>query len=52
MPPAAGVHCRYLAEGVRTKLRWNLSVDDSELAGLKNAATSCPDQTVTHEPAP
>ncbi|MEU8851918.1 HNH endonuclease family protein [Streptomyces sp. NPDC048564] len=50
MPPAADVHCRYLAEWVGTKLRWALAVDDGELATLEGAASSCPEQTVTYEP--
>ncbi|MFF6979292.1 HNH endonuclease family protein [Streptomyces sp. NPDC008343] len=32
LPPAADVHCRYLAEWVGTKLRWDLAVDHTELA--------------------
>lgn len=51
LPPAADVHCRYLAEWVGTKLRWNLAVDDGELAALEGAAAGCPEQTVTYEPA-
>ncbi|GHH27210.1 HNH endonuclease family protein [Streptomyces lanatus] len=52
LPPAADVHCRYLAEWVGTKLRWALAVDNVELAALENASASCPAQTVTYEPAP
>ncbi|MGW9597492.1 HNH endonuclease family protein [Streptomyces chartreusis] len=51
MPPAAEVHCRYVAEWVGTKLRWGLTVDDVELAALKGAAASCPEVTVTYDPA-
>ncbi|MEV7003884.1 HNH endonuclease family protein [Streptomyces sp. NPDC093982] len=51
LPPTADVHCRYLAEWVGTKLRWDLAVDDTELATLESAASNCPDQTVTYEPA-
>ncbi|MFC5220463.1 HNH endonuclease family protein [Streptomyces coerulescens] len=51
LPPAADVHCRYLAEWVATKLRWTLAVDDGELAALEGAASECPQQTVTYEPA-
>lgn len=50
MPPAADVHCRYLAEWVGTKLRWALTVDDAELKALAGAASSCPGETVTYEP--
>lgn len=52
LPPAADVHCRYAAEWVGTKLRWALAVDEVELAALESAASDCPAQTVTYEPAP
>jgi hypothetical protein len=52
LPPAADVHCRYLAEWVGTKLRWALAVDEAELAALEGAASGCPYQTVPYEPAP
>jgi hypothetical protein len=50
LPPAADAHCRYIAEWVGTKLRWNLTADDAELAALSEAAVACPDRTVTYEP--
>ncbi|MER6407059.1 HNH endonuclease family protein [Streptomyces viridosporus] len=52
LPPAADVHCRYAAEWVATKLRWNLAVDTTERAALHDLANACPDQTVSYEPAP
>jgi hypothetical protein len=51
MPPAADVHCRYLAEWVGTKLRWGLTADDAEAAALRQQAAGCPLQTVTYRPA-
>ncbi|WP_328884750.1 HNH endonuclease family protein [Streptomyces sp. NBC_00299] len=51
LPPAADVHCRYLAEWVGTKLRWGLAVDEVELNALENVAVGCPAQTVTYDPA-
>lgn len=51
LPPTADVHCRYVAEWVGTKLRWDLAVDDGELAALEEAASGCTGQTVTYEPA-
>ncbi len=51
MPPAAEVHCRYVAEWVATKLRWNLTADETEVAALREAADGCPEQSVTYEPA-
>jgi hypothetical protein len=52
LPPAAEVHCRYIAEWVGTKLRWALSADETEVAALAEVAAGCPEQTVTYEPAP
>ncbi|MEU3901788.1 HNH endonuclease family protein [Streptomyces sp. NPDC045251] len=51
LPPAADVHCRYVAEWVGTKLRWALSADEAEVAALRETAAGCPDQSVTYEPA-
>jgi hypothetical protein len=51
MPPATDVHCRYLAEWVGTKLRWNLTADDTETAALRQQAAGCPLQTVTYRQA-
>ncbi|CAL9365532.1 hypothetical protein SUDANB151_00742 [Streptomyces sp. enrichment culture] len=52
LPPAAEVHCRYVAEWVGTKLRWSLSADEAEAAALREVADGCPEQTLTYEPAP
>ncbi|MFI9730884.1 HNH endonuclease family protein [Streptomyces sp. NPDC052092] len=52
LPPAAEVHCRYVAEWVATKLRWNLEVDEAELVALREVTAGCHAQTVTYEPAP
>ncbi|NEV92473.1 HNH endonuclease [Streptomyces tendae] len=49
MPPAAAAHCRYIAEWIATKLRWNLTADEREVAALREAAGGCPDQRVTWE---
>ncbi|MFB6772668.1 HNH endonuclease family protein [Streptomyces sp. NPDC056337] len=51
LPPAAEVHCRYIAEWVGTKLRWTLSADEAEAAAMREVAADCPEQTVTYEPA-
>jgi hypothetical protein len=51
LPPAAEVHCRYVAEWVATKLRWSLTADEAEVAALRETAAGCPDQSVTFEPA-
>ncbi|MDT0616550.1 HNH endonuclease family protein, partial [Streptomyces lancefieldiae] len=47
LPPAAEVHCRYVAEWVGTKLRWALTADEAEVAALREVADGCPDQSVT-----
>ncbi|MCX4231820.1 HNH endonuclease family protein [Streptomyces ortus] len=53
MPPApdAAVRCTYAAQWVGTKLRWNLTVDDGELAALRDVAGGCPLESVAYEPA-
>ncbi|GGU15079.1 hypothetical protein GCM10010272_69920 [Streptomyces lateritius] len=50
LPPAAEVHCRYVAEWVATNLRWSLAADEAEVAALREMAAGCPEQTVTYEP--
>ncbi|TWD11717.1 uncharacterized protein DUF1524 [Streptomyces sp. T12] len=52
LPPAAEVHCRYVAEWVVTKLRWGLAADETEVVALREVATGCQAQTVTYERAP
>ena len=49
--PAEGASCRYLGEWVATKLRWDLSVDDAELAALNERATGCPNDPISFEKA-
>jgi hypothetical protein len=52
LPPAADAHCRYAAEWVGTKLRWDLTTDEAEIATLGELADACPGQTVQYELAP
>lgn len=52
LPPAAEVHCSYIAEWVGTKLRWTLSADEGEAAAMRDVAAGCPEQTVAYEPVP
>ncbi|MGW7579785.1 GmrSD restriction endonuclease domain-containing protein [Kitasatospora sp. NPDC054768] len=53
LPPLGGdVHCRYAAEWVSTKLRWNLAADQREVGALNRIAEGCPTTTVVFEPAP
>lgn len=51
LPPAADARCRYVGEWVGTKLRWGLTIDESEQAALRGLAAECPDTVVTYEPA-
>ncbi|QHF99036.1 HNH endonuclease [Streptomyces sp. NHF165] len=44
--PAASASCQYLTDWIGVKTRWGLSVDDSELAALRERAEQCPDSTV------
>jgi hypothetical protein len=52
LPPAADAHCRYAAEWVGTKLRWDLTADETEVATLREVADACPSQTVEYERVP
>ncbi|MFD4833224.1 HNH endonuclease family protein [Streptomyces uncialis] len=52
LPPAEGALCRYASEWTATKLRWSLSVDESEQDRLYVIAAGCTDTTVTWELAP
>ncbi|MER6113769.1 HNH endonuclease family protein [Streptomyces hirsutus] len=52
LPPAAGAHCTYAVDWVATKLRWQLTVDDTERIALEELAADCDGQTVEYEPAP
>lgn len=48
--PAA--HCRYVAEWVTTKLRWDLAADPAELDAIAVfASDQCKDTTVTYTAA-
>lgn len=51
-PPAAEVHCRYVAEWVGTKRRWSLSADVAEAAAVREVAADCPGTAVAYEPVP
>ena len=46
------MHCRYAGEWVATKLRWNLTADEIEVAALWDLAGDCPLQNAAYEPAP
>ncbi|EFE65736.1 conserved hypothetical protein [Streptomyces viridosporus ATCC 14672] len=51
LPPNTDAHCTYTVDWVSTKLRWGLTVDDTERATLERLAAGC-DDTVEYEPAP
>ncbi len=48
MPPAKPAACRYTADWLSTKLRWDLAVDRAEQNKLLQLARACPDTTVTY----
>ncbi|MFC8919510.1 HNH endonuclease family protein [Streptomyces sp. NPDC057116] len=52
MPPATGQHCAYVADWTATKLRWQLTLDDTERQALATTAAHCLAATVTYESAP
>jgi hypothetical protein len=52
MPPSPDAQCRYVGEWVTTKLRWQLTADDRELAALKVYTEGpCEDTIVHYTPA-
>ncbi|WP_329359944.1 HNH endonuclease family protein [Streptomyces anulatus] len=53
MPPSPDAQCRYVAEWVATKLRWQLTAEDRELEALKVYADGpCEETIVRYTPAP
>ncbi|MFD5271512.1 hypothetical protein [Streptomyces sp. NPDC058335] len=52
LPPLADARCTYAAHWVATKLRWNLTVDDTERATLTELAAGCGRQTIEYSPGP
>lgn len=53
MPPAGDQHCRCVSEWIATWLRWQLSVDESELEALKVYADGpCEETIVNYSTAP
>ncbi|MFE2204552.1 HNH endonuclease family protein [Streptomyces rubiginosohelvolus] len=51
MPPAESAACTYLVDWTATKLRWNLSADETEQAALLELAEPCADSIVEYETA-
>ncbi|MFJ8886972.1 HNH endonuclease [Streptomyces sp. NPDC102402] len=53
IPPVPEAHCRYAGEWVSTKLRWQLTADNTEMEALKVFAEGpCEDTVVQYAPAP
>ncbi|AVI00030.1 HNH endonuclease (plasmid) [Streptomyces sp. WAC00288] len=52
MPPLPDAHCRYIGEWTATKLRWGLTVDQTESEALKVYAEACETTIVHYNPAP
>ncbi|MGW8488294.1 HNH endonuclease family protein [Streptomyces sp. NPDC055886] len=51
MPPAESATCTYLVDWTATKLRWDLSADETEQTALLELAERCADSTVEYETA-
>ncbi|MET8940393.1 hypothetical protein ABZX28_25800 [Streptomyces rubiginosohelvolus] len=51
MPPAQSATCTYMVAWTATKLRWDLSADDTEQAALPQLAEPCADSTLEYETA-
>jgi hypothetical protein len=51
-PSSSRVRRRTINDKLSTKLRWNLTADEAELAALSEAAGACPDRPVMYDPAP
>lgn len=45
MPPAEDARCQYLEDRVRVKIRWALSVDETEQLA-QQLAEACPNATL------
>ncbi|WP_346265803.1 HNH endonuclease family protein [Streptomyces chryseus] len=52
LPPLADARCTYAADWVATKLRWQLSADQTEQAALRELAEGCGNTTVEYEAVP
>ncbi|MEU3602481.1 HNH endonuclease, partial [Streptomyces sp. NPDC006798] len=52
LPPSSGAICRYTSEWLATKLRWGLTVDQTEQTRLYELAADCSGDQVTYETAP
>ncbi|MFB8084995.1 HNH endonuclease family protein [Streptomyces sp. NPDC055992] len=46
MPPYQPYHCQYLTDWIATKLRWQLTIDNTERNTLTQATTTCPNKPV------
>ncbi|MFF9212906.1 MULTISPECIES: HNH endonuclease family protein [unclassified Streptomyces] len=49
LPPAAGYRCQYVTDWIADKMRWGLSIDESEQAALSDNLNGCPNVPVTVE---
>lgn len=41
LPPLSSYHCQYVEDWVRIKVKWELSVDQSEFAAIRNVLAGC-----------
>lgn len=52
MPPASSFKCEYVYSWVQVKLRWSLSVDQSELAAINRNWSGCSISSLDLSPSP
>ncbi|MFJ2101445.1 HNH endonuclease family protein [Streptomyces anulatus] len=52
MPPAESATCTYLVDWTATKLRWALTMDDTEKTALLDLAAPCAESVVQYESVP
>ena len=41
LPPLASSRCQYVEDWVRVKVKWQLSVDQSEFSAIRNVLSQC-----------
>jgi hypothetical protein len=52
LPPASGAACAFLGDWIAVKVRWDLAVDQRELAALAADIGDCPTTEMPYAPAP
>ena len=50
LPPAADVHCQYVATWLQVKVRWSLAVDQSERSAIERVLSGCDESSLAAVP--